>query len=343
MAEKDNEWKGPGKALSGDITLEEDREPADWTSWEVEPWDTEPEEPEQTGKGLMDTEPWDTETDGAGTADGSGRTAAGSGRAAAGSGRAAAGSGRAAAGSRKSSGGPVAPAGGAQAAATVPDGDGRTAGGADGAKEQDAAKGAEAAKSAADGKDPEEAKGLRKIKSPMSGPTGWKREVWEWVKIIVTAALIALFLTSCIIANSEVPSGSMENTIMTGDRVIGSRLSYKFSDPERGDIVIFHFPDNESLYYVKRIIGLPGDTVDIVDGHVYLNGSQEPLDEPYIREPMIPEEPMHFEVPEDSYFMLGDNRNYSADSRKWQNKYVKREKIIAKVLFRYFPNPGKIE
>ena len=329
MAEKDNEWKGPGKALSGDITLEEDREPADWTSWEVEPWDTEPEEPEQTGKGLMDTEPWDTETDGAGTADGSGRTAAGSGRAAA--------------GSRKSSGGPVAPAGGAQAAATVPDGDGRTAGGADGAKEQDAAKGAEAAKSAADGKDPEEAKGLRKIKSPMSGLTGWKREVWEWVKIIVTAALIALFLTSCIIANSEVPSGSMENTIMTGDRVIGSRLSYKFSDPERGDIVIFHFPDNESLYYVKRIIGLPGDTVDIVDGHVYLNGSQEPLDEPYIREPMIPEEPMHFEVPEDSYFMLGDNRNYSADSRKWQNKYVKREKIIAKVLFRYFPNPGKIE
>ena len=294
MAEKDNEWKGPGKALSGDITLEEDREPADWTSWEVEPWDTEPEEPEQTGKGLMDTEPWDTETDGAGTADGSGRTAAGSGRAAAGSGRAAAGSGRAAAGSRKSSGGPVAPAGGAQAAATVPDGDGRTAGGADGAKEQDAAKGAEAAKSAADGKDPEEAKGLRKIKSPMSGLTGWKREVWEWVKIIVTAALIALFLTSCIIANSEVPSGSMENTIMTGDRVIGSRLSYKFSDPERGDIVIFHFPDNESLYYVKRIIGLPGDTVDIVDGHVYLNGSQEPLDEPYIREPMIPEEPMHF-------------------------------------------------
>ncbi|HIT65079.1 MAG TPA: signal peptidase I [Candidatus Ventrimonas merdavium] len=177
----------------------------------------------------------------------------------------------------------------------------------------------------------------------MSGLTGWKREVWEWVKIIVTAALIALFLTSCIIANSEVPSGSMENTIMTGDRVIGSRLSYKFSDPERGDIVIFHFPDNESLYYVKRIIGLPGDTVDIVDGHVYLNGSQEPLDEPYIREPMIPEEPMHFEVPEDSYFMLGDNRNYSADSRKWQNKYVKREKIIAKVLFRYFPNPGKIE
>lgn len=172
---------------------------------------------------------------------------------------------------------------------------------------------------------------------------GWKREVWEWIKIIVSAAVIALFLDSCIIANSKVPSGSMENTIMTGDRVIGSRLSYKFGDPERGDIVIFKFPDNEDIYYVKRIIGMPGDTVDVVDGQVYLNGSKEPLEEPYIREPMIPEEPMHFEVPEDSYLMLGDNRNYSSDARRWKNTYVKRDKIIAKVMFRYFPKPGKIE
>jgi signal peptidase I len=150
-------------------------------------------------------------------------------------------------------------------------------------------------------------------------------------------------LNTFIIANSKVPSGSMENTIMTGDRVIGSRLSYHFEDPERGDIVIFRFPDNESIYYVKRIIGMPGDTVDIIDGQVYLNGSEEPLDEPYIREPMVPEAPMHFEVPEGCYFMLGDNRNYSMDARRWENTYVKREKIIAKVLFRYYPKLGKIE
>ena len=135
----------------------------------------------------------------------------------------------------------------------------------------------------------------------------------------------------------------MENTIMTGDRVIGSRLSYKFGDPERGDIVIFRFPDNEEIYYVKRVIGLPGDTIDIADGHVYLNGSAEPMEEPYIREPMIPEEPMHFEVPEDSYFMMGDNRNYSSDARRWKNTYVKRDKLVAKVLFRYFPKPSRIE
>lgn len=173
--------------------------------------------------------------------------------------------------------------------------------------------------------------------------TSWKREVWEWIKIILSAAAIAFVLNTFIIANSEVPSGSMENTIMTGDRVIGSRLSYKFGDPERGDIAIFHFPDNEKIYYVKRIIGLPGETVDIVDGKVYIDGSDTPLEEPYLREEMIPEPPMHFEVPEDCYFMMGDNRNYSQDARRWKNTYVKREKIIAKVLFRYFPKPGKIE
>lgn len=71
---------------------------------------------------------------------------------------------------------------------------------------------------------------------------GWKQEVWEWFKIIISAAAIAFFLNTCIIANSEVPSGSMENTIMTGDRVIGSRLSYKFGDPERGRYCDFPFP-----------------------------------------------------------------------------------------------------
>lgn len=173
--------------------------------------------------------------------------------------------------------------------------------------------------------------------------TNWKQEAWEWVKIIASAAAIAFVLNTFIIANSRVPSGSMETTIMTGDRVIGSRLSYHFEDPERGDIAIFRFPDNESIYYVKRIIGLPGDTIDIIDGKVYLNGSEEPLDEPYLKEPMIPEAPMHFEVPEESYFMMGDNRNYSLDARRWENTYVHEDKIIAKVIFRYFPNIQMLE
>jgi signal peptidase I len=167
------------------------------------------------------------------------------------------------------------------------------------------------------------------------------REVLSWIEVLAIAVVIAFVLDRFIIANSQVPSGSMENTIMTGSRVIGSRLSYKFGDPERGDIAIFIYPDDEAkgitTYYVKRIIGMPGDTIDIHDGGVYLNGSDTPLDEPYIAEPMENEPAMHFEVPEGCYFMMGDNRNYSNDSRRWENPYVKRDKLIAKVLFRYFP------
>lgn len=170
----------------------------------------------------------------------------------------------------------------------------------------------------------------------------WKKEVFDWLKIIFTAAIIACFLDTCIIANSWVPSGSMETTIMTGDRLIGSRLSYRFADPERGDVVIFRLPDDKRKY-LKRIIGLPGDTIDIRNGHVFLNGSETPLEEDYIREPMNKDPDMHFEVPEKSYFMLGDNRNGSLDARAWKIHYVSKDKIIAKVLFRYFPNISKIE
>lgn len=176
-------------------------------------------------------------------------------------------------------------------------------------------------------------------------PFNWKEEIISWIKIIITAAVIAFLLNNFIIANSRVPSGSMEKTIMTGDRVIGSRLSYYFEEPERGDIVIFHFPDDPTgkTYYVKRVIGLPGDIIDIRDGKVYINNSDTPLEEPYLPEPMEPEPDAHYEVPDDSYFMLGDNRNYSADARRWKNKYVKKDKIIAKVLFRYFPSIKQLQ
>jgi len=171
-----------------------------------------------------------------------------------------------------------------------------------------------------------------------------KKEILEWLEIIVIAAVIAFCLNTFIIANSTVPTGSMVPTINVGSRVIGSRLAYLGDKaPERGDIIIFKWPDNEKVLFVKRVIGLPGDTIDIINGQVYLNGSSEPLDESaYIREPMDPyEEPMHFEVPEDCYFCMGDNRNESMDARYWQNTFVHKDKILAKVLFRYWPLPIK--
>ena len=93
---------------------------------------------------------------------------------------------------------------------------------------------------------------------------------------------------------------------------------------------------------MKRVIGMPGDVIDIVDDQVYLNGSDTPLDEPYIAEPMNQHETYHFEVPENCYFMMGDNRNYSLDARYWQNHYISRDKMVARVFFEYFPTPKVI-
>lgn len=176
-------------------------------------------------------------------------------------------------------------------------------------------------------------------------PLNLKKEIFEWIKIILAAAAIALFLNTFIIANSYVPSTSMENTIMAKDRILGSRLSYRLGgQPERGDIVIFtHMtePGKDKTRLVKRVIGLPGETVTIRDNQVYINQSEEPLDEPYLAEPMVTDD-CAFQVPEGCYLMLGDNRNDSIDARSWSDPYVPEDAILAKVLFRYFPWPKNL-
>ena len=172
-------------------------------------------------------------------------------------------------------------------------------------------------------------------------PKDRKKEILEWLQII-----IAFCLNTFVVANSRVPSASMENTIMTGDRILGSRLSYYFGNtPERGDIVIFTHkaePGKDKTRLVKRVIGLPGETVDIREDKVFINGSDTPLQETYLPEAMDSKD-YHFEVPEGCYLMLGDNRNHSIDARGWEDPYVTEDEIKAKVLFRYFPSIGKIE
>ena len=164
------------------------------------------------------------------------------------------------------------------------------------------------------------------------------KEIISWIKYIASAVVIALFLTRFVIINAYIPTGSMEKTIMPGDRVIASRLHYLFTEPKRGDIVVFKYPDDEKTNFVKRVIGLPGETVEIKNGEVYVDNIK--LEESYLAEEMNKEDSGPYEVPEDSYFMMGDNRNNSRDSRYWQTtKYVHKNKILGKVAFEYFPRP----
>ncbi len=168
--------------------------------------------------------------------------------------------------------------------------------------------------------------------------SGTATEIISWVLTFLCAVVVALFLKNYIIINATVPTGSMENTILPGDDLLGFRLAYSHSDPKRGDIVIFAFPDDESKKYVKRVIGLPGETVEITEGKVYIDGSETPLEEPYLKEQwLVATGPFKFEVPKNSYLVLGDNRNDSYDSRYWTNTFVKKDKIIGKVLFIYYP------
>ena len=164
-----------------------------------------------------------------------------------------------------------------------------------------------------------------------------KKEIFSWIWTLAVAFVIALFLNHYIIVNANVPTGSMENTIQPGDRLIGFRLSYQKEGPKRGDIIIFNYPVDESEIYIKRVIGLPGETVQIIDGYVYING--EKLDENYGAEVMNDAgraaEPIT--LGDDEYFVLGDNRNRSDDSRYENVENLKREKIVGRAWVRIWP------
>lgn len=169
-----------------------------------------------------------------------------------------------------------------------------------------------------------------------------KKEILGYLKIIAAGVIIAVLLNRFVIINANVTSESMSATLKKGDKLIGFRLAYLFSEPERGDIIIFKFPDNEEELLVKRIIGLPGEMVVIEDGKVYINDSKEPLEEPYLTE--VPTGDFGpYLIPAGCYFVLGDKRSNSEDSRFWRNTYVTEKQIVAKLLFRYYKDFGIVE
>ena len=163
------------------------------------------------------------------------------------------------------------------------------------------------------------------------------KEIRDYVCLIILAFVLAFLMNKFVDANAQVPTGSMIPVVEPGDRLIVNRLAYLFEEPKRGDIVMFAFPDDEKDNYLKRIIGLPGEKVEIKDGLVYINDSKKPLDEPYINDPPNGNYGP-YNVPEGCYFMLGDNRDESKDARFWENKFVKKEKIVGKAWLKYYPH-----
>ncbi|MGM0607231.1 MAG: signal peptidase I [Candidatus Muiribacteriota bacterium] len=134
------------------------------------------------------------------------------------------------------------------------------------------------------------------------------------LETLLIAFLLAMFIRSYIIATFLIPTGSMENTLNVGDRLIGTRFDFLFREPKIGEMVIFVYPVDPRIRLIKRLIAKGGDKVEIRDGTLYLN--DEPVEEPYLKERMRGRfGPVT--VPENHYFFMGDNRNNSKDSRSW--------------------------
>lgn len=177
-----------------------------------------------------------------------------------------------------------------------------------------------------------------------SGITGsrLKAFVIEWVRVIFFAIIIALPIRYFIAEPFIVSGPSMDPTFLSGQFLIVDRLTYRFDDPSRGDVIVFRYPNNPKLYYIKRIIGLPGETVVIDDGKISIenpsvNSSSTPtvLDEPFIAQKHISHDTLRAELKQDEYFVMGDNRNESSDSRAWGP--LPKNLIIGRPFVRLFP------
>ncbi len=162
----------------------------------------------------------------------------------------------------------------------------------------------------------------------------------RFIKDILEIALISLFLflsINTISARIRVESVSMQPTLFAGNFVVVNKLSYRFGEPSRGDIIVFRYPPDPELDpYIKRVIGLPGEHVFVEDGKVYINGVR--ISEPYLETQT--QQGGEWTVPQDALFMMGDNRNNSSDSRAWG--MVPLENVIGKAFMVYWP-PGKWE
>ena len=163
------------------------------------------------------------------------------------------------------------------------------------------------------------------------------KELVGWIIYILIIVGLAYLIITFVGQRTQVSGSSMETTLSDGDQLIVDKISYRFRDPKRFDIVVFPYQYEENTYYIKRIIGLPGETVQIIDGYVYINGTQ--LDEHYgnavMKDAGMAAEPVT--LGDDEYFVLGDNRNNSQDSRAENVGVIHRDDLLGRAWIRIWP------
>ncbi|KUK13876.1 MAG: signal peptidase I [Synergistetes bacterium] len=164
-----------------------------------------------------------------------------------------------------------------------------------------------------------------------------KKSAWrEIIETILVAVVLALLIRTFVVEAFYIPSSSMVPTLEPGDRILVLKFYYYFTDPKRGDIVVFRFPLDPSKDLIKRIVAVGGDVVKISNGHLYVNGKE--VNEPYVVNRDFYNMPS-VTVPKGFFFVLGDNRPNSEDSRYWG--FLPRENIKGKAVVRYWP-PSRI-
>ena len=163
-----------------------------------------------------------------------------------------------------------------------------------------------------------------------------KSPLREYVETLIGAAVLAVLIMTFVARTFTVDGPSMMPTLQDGQRLLVDRLTYRFKEPQRGDVIVFRYPANPRQHFIKRIIGVPGDEIFIAGGTVFVNGVA--LQEDYINGPMFTGRPFGpVIVQPGTYFVLGDNRNNSEDSRDRRVGLVPRENIVGRAVWRYWP------
>jgi len=170
-------------------------------------------------------------------------------------------------------------------------------------------------------------------KPKVSGFKYWLDFTWEILKIIIISLAIIVPIRYFLIQPFFVKGASMEPNFLDGDYLIIDEISYRFESPQRGEVVIFRYPLEPSQFFIKRVIGLPGENVEVRDGKVYINGGE--LNESKYLQGIETVGNIEVKLSENEYFVLGDNRNASSDSRKWGE--VDKKLIIGRAWLRAWP------